>query len=157
MALRGGPSAPAARHWRGAGSGAGLTTRRAALVGEIADELGHGGVVRAVNQLPTGANLRNESCALQGLQVKCERRGNQTDAFGNGARSHSSGTLLNEQPIDRQAMLVSESTESIDHFAGLHATYDITTIIKMSKQVEMSKQASATPVANRNYNRGRSG
>src|SRR4051794_11696389 len=84
-------------------SARGITRRpgaTAAVVREEADESAHDRVVRAVDQLPTGARLRDEAGALQRLQVERERRRLQADAFADGAGIQAPRALLDEQPVD---------------------------------------------------------
>ena len=57
---------------------------------------------------------------MQCLQMECERRRLKTDAFADNTRGKPFRTALYQQAVDRESVLMRESSEGLHHFAGLH-------------------------------------
>ena len=113
---RGGLATRERRAFRRTGS----ITCGAALVSEITHQLVHHAVVGAVDELPAGAQLRDESRALQRLQMKRERGGHQAHAFADDTGRQARGALFHQQAIDGQPVFVRQRAERLDDVRGFH-------------------------------------
>lgn len=81
---------------------------------------------------------------MQALQMERKGRGREPEGFADATGWKTSGALLDEQTIDRQAMLVSESTQSLDCIACVHASYDISINIEMSTRAHVLAELRAS-------------
>jgi hypothetical protein len=64
--------------------------------------------------------LRDESCALQVLQMERQRGRQETDPIANDAGRQAFRTALDEQPINCQPMFVGERAQGGDDGGGFH-------------------------------------
>jgi hypothetical protein len=97
-----------------------LAAARAAVLREIADQPVHRIEVGAVDQLAAFAPSGNEARALKGLEMERQRRGNQADSLRYLAGGKSVWTALDEEPEDREPMLVRERVQSPDYLESSH-------------------------------------
>jgi hypothetical protein len=96
-------------HWR-ARRRAALATRGAAVLGKIFNETVHHVEVRTIDKLSAESLLGNQSRTLKILQMEGQRGRQQANALADKAGRHPFWALLNQQPIDREAMFMSECT-----------------------------------------------
>ena len=111
---------------------AALAARRAAVLGEIPHETVHHLEIRAIDKLSADTLLSNQPRTLKMLQVEGQRGRHQAYALTDEPGGQSLLALLNQKPIDREAMFMSKGAQCTDDLRGLHGAYDITRILVLS-------------------------
>jgi hypothetical protein len=89
---------------------AALAARGAAVLGKISNKTVHHIEVRTIDELSAESLLSNQSRTLKILQMEGQRGRQQANALADEAGGHSFWALLNQQPIDREPMFMSECT-----------------------------------------------
>ncbi len=105
----------------------------AAVLRQIHHQRVHCTEVGGVEELAAHSPLGEQSGARQVLQVERERRRQQSNTLSDLARRQAFQPGLDQEPKNRQPMLVCKGGEGLDDLGCLHGQYDITSIIEVSR------------------------
>jgi hypothetical protein len=94
----------------------------AAVLREVRHETIHGTKIGAINELPTLTPVADEACSPKILQMERQRRGDKAQPLADTARRQSLRASFDQEPEDRQPMLVCQGTQGVDYIFGLHET-----------------------------------
>jgi hypothetical protein len=82
--------------------------------------------------LPTYTALREQPRSSQLLKMEGEGRGDQPDSLGDLPGRKPLVAHFDEEPKDRQTVLVGEGSKGVYGLTGVHLRYDTSNIIEMS-------------------------
>jgi hypothetical protein len=97
-----------------------LAAAGAAILSQISDHPIHGIEVGAIDELTTLSSLADETRSLKALKMEGKRRGDQPQPGGDMACRQPIRTPLNQQPVDREPVLMRQRPKRCDHIFGFH-------------------------------------